>query len=362
MRVAMIGQKGVPATYGGIERHVEELAVRLEAQGIDVSVYCRPHYTPPDARLGDVELLRLPSVNTKHLDAITHSVLCSAHAAISKADIVHFHALGPSALAFAPRLLGKKVVTTVHGLDWAREKWGWVASQFLRGCEWTATRFPHQTVVVSQTLEKYFREERGATNVTYVPNGTPLPAPASSEPLTGLDLEPEGYILFVGRLVPEKGLHVLVEAHRRATPEWPLIIVGEGHFTEDYVDSCREQAAPSVRFIGPRYGEGLFSLQQHAAVVVAPSSLEGLSIALLEAMSFGRPVLGSDIPENLEVLGGVGKSFRMGDPEDLGRRLREMLEDPAGRQEMGRKGRERIATEYDWDRVVAATKSIYESL
>lgn len=361
MRVAMIGQKGVPATYGGIERHVEELAVRLEARGVQVSVYCRPHYTPEDARLGDVELLRLPSIHTKHLDAITHSVLCSAHAAISAADIVHFHALGPSALAFGPRLFGKKVVTTVHGLDWAREKWGWAASQFLRACEWSATRFPHRTVVVSQTLEKYFRE-RGAKNVSYIPNGTPLPAEAPSAPLAPLDLEPERYVLFVGRLVPEKGLHVLVEAHRRATPEWPLIIVGEGHFTEDYVDACRKIAAPSVRFVGPRYGEELYALQQHAAVVVAPSSLEGLSIALLEAMSFGRPVLGSDIPENLEVLGGVGQSFRMGDAEDLGRRLRAMLEDPKGRQEMGKKGRDRIATEYDWDRVVTATKSLYEAL
>ncbi|MFN8179473.1 MAG: glycosyltransferase family 4 protein [bacterium] len=351
----------MPATFGGIERHVEELARRLAASGDEVIAYCRTHYTPLDSVLPGVQLVRLPSWNTKHLDAITHTMLATARALASRVDVVHYHALGPSALAFAPRLAGRRVVVTVHGLDWRREKWGRAASAFLRGCEWSATRFPHATIVVSRTLEEHFRRA-GARSLRYIPNGTTLPVPAPAEPLGELGFAPERYLLFVGRLVPEKGLHVLLRAHREHTPEWPLAIAGEGHFTDDYVEACRRVAGENVRFLGSVYGERLASLQQHAALVVAPSSIEGLSIALLEAMSFGRPVLASDIPENVEVVDGVGEVFRRGDADDLGRQLRRLLGMPEQLAEMGRRARERIASEYDWDRVTVQTRELYASL
>jgi glycosyltransferase involved in cell wall biosynthesis len=357
----MIGQKGVPATFGGIERHVEELAVRLERRGIGVTVYCRPHYTPPDARLDDVRLVRLPSIHTKHLDAITHTAVCSAHAMLSDADVVHYHALGPSSLAWVPRLAGKRTVVTVHGLDWRREKWGVVASAALRACEWSATRLPDATIVVSHTLEDHFRSRR-VRSVHHIPNGTVLPAPAGDDPVRARGLVPGEYILFVGRLVPEKGLHVLIAGHALAVPDRRLAIAGGGHFTDAYVETCRRAANENVSFLGPVYGEELASLWQHAAIVVVPSSLEGLSIALLEAMSFGRPVLASDIPENREVLDGVGASFRTGDAGDLGRALHELLEDPGRLAEMGRRARARIEAEYDWERVADRTADLYRSL
>jgi glycosyltransferase involved in cell wall biosynthesis len=357
----MIGQKGVPATYGGIERHVQELAIRLVAGGREVRVYCRPHYTPREATLDGVELVRLPSINTKHLDAITHVGLCSGHSAVARADIVHYHALGPSSLAWLPRLTRKKTIVTVHGLDWRREKWGKVAASYLRLCEWTALHFSDATIVVSRTLENHFRD-RGAGGIHYIPNGTDVPAPASDEPIRRKGLSPERYVLFVGRLVPEKGLHVLVRAHRQSAAQWPLVVAGGGHFTDDYVASCRREAAESARFLGPVYGEELASLQQHAALVVIPSSIEGLSLALLEAMSYGRPVLGSDIPENLEVLEGVGASFRAGDADDLGRHLAALLAAPDRRREMGEKARARIEAEYDWERVVDGTCRVYDAV
>lgn len=357
----MIGQKGVPATYGGIERHVDELGRRLVTSGCEVLVYCRSHYTPKGATLPGVDLVRLPSIHTKHLDAITHTALATTHVLASRAEIVHYHALGPSALAFLPRLRRQKVVVTVHGLDWRREKWGRAAAAFLRACEWSATRFPHATIVVSRTLAAHFREA-GARNVVYIPNGTVLPAPAPSSPAREMGLEPGRYLLFVGRLVPEKGLHILLRAHRAHVPEWPLVVAGEGHFTEDYVAECRRAAGPSVRFVGAVYGETLASLQQHAALVVAPSALEGLSIALLEALSFGRAVLASDIPENAEVVDGVGELFRAGDALDLGRRLREMLAEPRHLEALGRRARERIAHDYGWDAVARRTREVYDSL
>jgi glycosyltransferase involved in cell wall biosynthesis len=355
----MIGQKGVPATYGGIERHVEELGSRLVSRGHGVRVYCRTHYTPAGASLNGLELVRLPSVPTKHLDAITHVALSSAHALFSEADIVHYHALGPSALAWMPRVRAKRVVITVHGLDWRREKWGRVARTFLRLCEWTATRLPDATIVVSRTLEGHFTAT-GARRVHYVPNGTPIPPPGPTSPLEKWGIDPGGYLLFVGRLVPEKGLHVLLEAHRGAVCDWPLVVAGEGHFTDDYVESCRRIADPGVRFVGSVYGDDLAALQQHAALVVVPSSLEGLSIALLEAMSYGRPVLASDIPENRELVEGVGETFRTGDVADLGNRLRRLHGEEDRRAEMGARGRERIEAEYDWDRVVERTAEIYD--
>lgn len=357
----MIGQKGVPATYGGIERHVEELAVRLVERGIDVDVYCRPHYTPAGATLGAVRLVRLPSLNTKHLDAITHTAAASLHSAFSRADIVHYHALGPSSLAWVSRLAGKKTVVTVHGLDWRREKWGRAAAAFLRCCEWTATRVPHRTIVVSGTLREYFAA-RGARPVEHIPNGTVLPEPAPEGPARERGLAPGKYLLFVGRLVPEKGLHVLVEAHAAAVPERTLAVVGAGHFTDDYVASCQRAAAANVRFLGPVYGEELASIWQHAALVVFPSFLEGLSIALLEAMSFGRPVLASDIPENREVLEGVGEFFCSGDAPDLGRRLLALLAEPVRLAEMGRRARTRIEAVYDWERIADRTAAFYRSL
>ncbi len=361
IRVAMIGQKGVPATYGGIERHVEELAVRLPEAGVRVRVYCRPHYTPPEASLPGAELVRLPSVNTKHLDAISHAAVTSVHAAFSNMDIVHYHALGPSALSWIPRMGRKKVVVTVHGLDWQREKWGVGARGALRACEWTATRIPDATIVVSQTLRDYF-VGKGSRNVHYVPNGTPLPPEGPVAPLGEWDLEPGRLLLFVGRLVPEKGLELLLEAHREVAPEWPLVVAGEGHFTDEYVDRCRREAHESVRFVGSVYGDRLAALQQHAAMVVVPSHLEGLSIALLEAMSYGRAVLASDIPENRELVEGIGAQFRSGDAVDLGRRLRELLEAETRRAELGAAARERIRRDYHWDRVIDATAGLYASL
>jgi glycosyltransferase involved in cell wall biosynthesis len=357
----MIGQKGVPATFGGIERHVEELSRRLALRGAEVLVYCRPHYTPADATVPGVRLKRLPSLNTKHLDAITHTTLATGHVLGAGADVVHYHALGPSALAFLPRLLGRRVVVTVHGLDWRREKWGPWAAAFLRSCEWSATRFPHATIVVSRTLEEHFRRA-GARAVHWIPNGTALPPPAPPGPVEAMGFAPGRYLLFVGRLVPEKGLHVLLRAHREAVPEWPLAIAGEGHFTDAYVGACRRAAGENARFLGAVYGQTLASLQQHAALVCVPSSLEGLSIALLEAMSFGRAVLASDIPENVEVVQGVGEVFRRGDAEDLARRLRELLEDPGRLASMGARARARIAAEYDWDRIADRTHALYASL
>lgn len=357
----MIGQKGIPALYGGIERHVEEIARRLVLRGHEVSVYCRLHYTPTGGRYHGVELVRLPSVRTKHFDTATHVALSTVHGLFRDYDLVHFHALGPSVFAWLPRLRGTPTVVTVHGLDWQREKWGPVASWFLKQCEYPAVSFPDRTIVVSQTLRQYFAEHHRRQTVT-IPNGTVLPEPRPAHKIHRYGLEARRYILFVGRLVPEKGVHFLCEAFSRIDTNLTLALVGGSAGSDDYVAQIRKFEGPRVKLLDYVYGEALEELYSNAFCVVLPSTLEGLSLALLESLSYGRCVLVSDIPENLEVTQDAALTFRNRDVDDLTAQLRRLLAEPALVRHFEEKARGHIAEHYSWDRVVDATLGVYEDL
>ena len=361
MKIAMIGQKGIPALYGGIERHVEEIARRLVARGHEVTVYCRLHYTAEEGPFHGIELVRLPSVRTKHLDTITHVALSTAHALTRDFDVLHFHALGPSLFAGPARLLGRPTVVTVHGLDWQREKWGKVAQWALRRCEGPAVRFPDRTIVVSKTLREYFAEHYGRDTVT-IPNGTVLPAPRPPLKLDRFGLEAGKYVLFVGRLVPEKGVHFLCEAWSRLDTDLTLAICGGSAASEDYVAQIRRYAGPRVKMLDYVYGEPLEELYSNAYAVCLPSTIEGLSLVLLEALSYGRCVLVSDIPENVEVTLDAAPTFRTKDVDDLARQLGRLLADPAAVHAYEAKARAHIAAHYSWDRVVDATVEVYREV
>jgi glycosyltransferase involved in cell wall biosynthesis len=359
VKVAMIGLKGVPALHGGIERHVEELGRELVRLGHDVTVYCRRRYTPPDAAVEGLTLRRLPSVNTKHLDAWTHTLLASVDAAPRRFDVYHYHALGPATLAFIPRLLGKTVVVTVHGLDWQREKWGPVASAYLRLGEWAAARLASRTIVVSRELQRYFAR-RYRRRTTYIPNAVAIPGAADMDALRPYGIEPGGYVLAVGRLVPEKGTHHLVEAYRQLETDLPLVVVGDDPHGK-YLDRLKELADERVRFVGYVYGPPLAAFFAGSRLYVQPSTLEGLSIALLEAMSHGAPILASDIPPNVEALADAGFYFPAGDVGALAGRLRELLAAPGDLDEKGAAARRRVAGLYSWEEVARRTVAVYEA-
>jgi glycosyltransferase involved in cell wall biosynthesis len=356
----MIGQKGLPATYGGIERHVEEIARRLATRGHDVSVFCRYYYTAADARMHGVRLLRRPSINTKHLDTVTHVVWSSIEATVRRYDIVHFHALGPSAFAWMPRLAGARTIVTVHGLDWQREKWGRFASWVLKRCEYPATHFPNHTIVVSKTLREYFRTHHGC-ETTFIPNGTTLPVPRPAKKILPLGLTPGKYILFVGRLVPEKGVHYLCEAFQGIQSDMKLALAGGMSFSQDYVDLLKRYESDRIRLLDYMYGEALEELWSNAYLVVQPSTMEGLSIALLEALSYGRCVLLSDIPENLEVADGVSVSFRSKDVADLKDKLQMLIARPDVVKQFEGRARDHIRDQYSWDKVTESTETLYRS-
>ena len=357
----MIGQKGLPATYGGIEKHVEEIAQRLVARGHEVAVFCRLYYTPTGSRYDGVRLLRRPSIHTKHLDTATHVAWSTFESMFRRFDVVHFHALGPSVFAALPRLVGAKTAVTVHGLDYRREKWDRCTAWLLKRCEGPAAHFPNRTIVVSKTLRDYFHEHHGC-NPVYIPNGTQLPRPRPAHQILQLGLTPGRYILFVGRLVPEKGVHYLCEAFSQIDTDMKLVLAGGLSFSEDYMGRIRSYESDRVRLLGYVFGAELEELWSNAYVVVQPSTVEGLSIALLEALSYGRCVLLSDIPENLEVAADCGVSFRSRDVQDLKTKLEMLLGAPDLVLSFETKARQHIQAHYSWDEVTENTEVVYEEL
>ena len=363
----MIGQKGFPPIHGGIEKHVAELARRLGPLGFEVTIYSRPHYSDADGPcdLPGVRVKKLPSIPTKHLDAISHTILATGDALFHGADVVHYHALGPGLLSGLPRWLkGQGTVVTVHGLDWQRDKWGRVARGVLRLGESASVGLPNRTIVVSRSLrEHYLEQHKKAT--TYIPNG--IAPPVYQEPRLileeGIDKE---FVLFVGRLVPEKGCHLLLEAWRKlpvaVRDRYDLVIAGDAGFTPGYVDELRNTAPQGVRFLGYLHGPILEELYTNTSLVVLPSTLEGLSITLLEGMSYARCCLVSDIPPNIEVAGGEAVLFESGNPRDLGEKITALLNDAELRTKKGETAQIRAIENYSWDRVAALTADLYRDM
>lgn len=376
MKIAIIGSKGIPAKAGGIERHVEELAIRLAKRGFDVAAYTRPWYTGPvKATHQGVRLIPLASVKTKHLDAITHTFAATVHAMREGFDVYHYHGVGPALLAWMPRVFrpSAKVVVTFHCLDRRVQKWGRIARAALRLGEWAATHFAHETIVVSKTLAHYVHEVYGR-RALYVPNGVKVPKPAagSDAVLTRLGLEKGRYVVMVSRLIRSKNADALIEAWQRLkrgatdlrTLGMKLVIVGDGDGHDPYVEEVRGQAARSrdIVMAGARYGAELHAIVAHAAFAVHPSSAEGLPMAVLEKMAHGKAVLASDIPEHLEVVEGKGYTFRLGDVRDLMLQLHWMLTHPRQCAETGREAQKHVAVWFSWEKIAKETAALYAAL
>ena len=370
LRIAMIGQKGLPASYGGVERHVEELGARLAERGHEVTVYCRGGYTPDRRRTFKGMTLRyVPTVSTKHLDSITHSAVATLDAVPRRFDILHYHAVGPGLLSpMARGMSGAKVVQTIHGLDAERDKWRPAARFVLRAATTMSSVVPHATVVVSRALEKHYRHVLSC-DALYIPNGVSAPDPAAGT--GGLDpswgLEPRGYFLFVGRLVPEKAPDLLVDAFRGFPGPTKLVLAGGDSFTAEYTRSLRERAERDPRVVMPGYvyGEALASLYRNAKAFVLPSMLEGLPLTLLEAASFELPIVASDIPAHLEVLEGDGpgrRVFRAGDGDGLRAALHLIESDLPGELSGARELRSHVCATYSWEAAVSELESLYRRL
>jgi len=363
LRIYHIGTRGIPTTQGGIERHIEEIATRL-ADHMDITVYARSYYVPPMKEYKGVRVRRLRTLQTKHLDTWIYSFMATVDVLFRKRGIVHYHALGPSIFAWIPRLFGHRSVVTVHGLDWQRAKWNRFARFYLKMCETFSVRFPNRTIVVSKVLREYYKEKFHA-DVDAIPNGIEEPPERLPEEITEKwGLAKKGYVFFIARLTPEKGAHHLIRAFRKMGTDMKLVIAGEGLHSERYVDELHKMAEGDDRivFTGFVTGATLDELFGNCFLYCQPSEIEGLSIALLEAMSYGCCVLSSDIPENLELVEGVGFSFETKNVESLREKMRALLERPEKVQMAGMVARRRALNDYSWDTVAKATESLYRSL
>lgn len=358
MKIAMIGARGIAAKYSGIETHLEELGPRLIDRGHDVVVYARTYFTRQREYRG-VKIVALPTIRTKHAETLLHSFLATFHSLQFGADVVHFHGQGPAVFSLLPRAIRKKTVVTVHGLDWQRDKWGRAAALCLKGAERVSAVFPNAVIVVSRSLRDYYARKYGAAKVHYVPNGVTVPRLRQPNLLNTIGLEPNRYVLFVGRLTPEKGCHHLVEAYQELDINLRLVVVGGSAYTDSYVEALRKCANGKVLFLGPVFGELLAELYSNAYLFVLPSLLEGLSISLLEAMSYGCCVLASDIPPNIEAMGDCGLHFKAGDVESLKDAIRLALTEPEIVRELGLQARQHVGLNYDWNSVAAKTEAVY---
>lgn len=326
--------------------------------GHEVTAYCRNYFTPEIQDYKGIRTLRLPTIRSKHLDTFAHTLLSTFHACFAKYDIVHYQTLGPSLFSFLPRLFGKRTIVSVQGLDWQRKKWGRVARQVLKAGEWTSANLPDRTIVVSQTLQKYYATRYGCA-ADCVPNGTVVRSRRRPTYLDGLGLVPDGYVLYLGRFSPEKNCDLLLRAFARLNTSFKLVFAGGSSHTESYAAELRSHESDRIRVLDWLSGDVLEEVLTNAGLFVLPSDLEGASLALLDAMGAGVCVLASDTPENCELIGNAGFTFRRGDATDLERMLTILLSDKRVRHTAGVAAQERVQEKYLWSKVTEEINKLY---
>lgn len=369
LKIAMLGHKRIPSREGGVEIVVCELATRMAERGHDLTCYNRKGHHIGGAAFDVAETdsyrgVKLKSVWTldkKGLAAMTASFSAALRAAFGNYDVVHFHAEGPCAAMWLPKLFGKKCIATIHGLDHKRAKWGKFASWYIRTGEKCAVRFADELIVLSRDVKQYFKNTYNRETV-FVPNGVSPATPVAAEKITGLfGLHKNDYILFLGRVVPEKGVKYLIEAYKGLKTDKKLVIAGGASDTGAYMQELKTLAGedPNIVFTGFVQGRVLEELYSNAYVYVLPSDLEGMPLSLLEAMSYGNCCLTSDIPECADVLEEHGVTFPKGNVPALQETLQRLCDYPAIVVRYKHRAAEYICSRYSWDDVTTKTLQLY---
>lgn len=368
MKIAMIGQKQVPSRAGGIEVAVEALAVRMAEKGHQVTLYNYRRYCRDKKRkygwdYKGVHICEIPVVNIRGCAAVMGSLFATVLAVFGKYDCIHYHAEGPALMTFLPHLLGIRTVVTIHGLDWQRSKWGKFASWYLRQGEKIAVACADKMIVLSRAMQQYFLDTYNRQTVL-IPNGIEKPVKRKAKIISEKwNLKKDSYILYLGRIVPEKGLESLIQAFGQVQTEKKLVIAGGTSDTELFYHELQEMAERDERIIFTGFVEGavLDELYSNSYFYCLPSELEGMPISLLEAMSYGNYCLCSDIPECAEVLGDFGGLFQKGNTEDLGDWMQKLCRKP----ELIEKGRQKVSdfvcSRYNWDESAEETLTLYEA-
>ena len=371
MKIAMFGHKRIPSREGGVEIVVEELATRMAARGHTVVCYNRSGHHVSGAQfdgakkrqIGQVQLKNVWTLDKKGLAAVTASFFAAIAAAFSAADVVHIHAEGPAAMCWLPKLFGKKVVVTVHGLNWQGEKWkGSFGAKYIHAGEKIAVRYADEIIVLSRNIQAYFQETYGRRTVM-IPNGATIPETAAAREITErFGLTKDSYILFLGRLVPEKGIHYLIQAFKEVKTDKKLVIAGGVSDTNAYVEELKQKAQGDSRilFTGFVQGQLLEELYSNAYLYVLPSDHEGMPLSLLEAMSYGNCCVVSDIPECTEVVEDHAVIFSRGDATELTGKLQSLCGDADLVGKYKETAAAFICGKYNWDDVTQRTLELYK--
>lgn len=371
MQIAMMGQKRIPSREGGVEIVVEELSTRMVKAGHSVTCYNRSgHHVSGKEYDGTalkeykgVKLKSVFTVNRKGLAAMTSSFFGALCVAFGRYDVVHFHAEGPCAMLWLPKLFGKRCIATIHGIDWQREKWkNGFGSKYIKFGEKMAAKYADEIVVLSKGVQDYFQKTYGRKTV-FIPNGVDRPKRhLPQQILEKYGLQKDSYILYLGRLVPEKGEHYLIEAFKNVQTDKKLVIAGGSSDTDEYMEKLKKMAVGDDRiiFTGFVQGQMLEELYSNTYVYTLPSDLEGMPLSLLEAMSYGNCCLTSDIAECAEVIEDKALLFKKSDISDLRERLQFVCDYPDEVKKLKHGAADFICQKYNWDNVVEQTLKLYK--
>lgn len=368
MKIAMLGHKRIPSREGGVEIVVEELSTRLTKKGHTVDVYNRKGNNVADKNIQTekikeykgVNIKTIFTINKKGLDALIYSFLASIKVAFGKYDCIHYHAEGSCAMLWIPHLFKKRTVVTIHGLDWQRSKWGGFATKYIKFGEKMAAKYADEIIVLSKGVQNYFKATYGR-ETNFIPNG--VNAPEFKKPniiQEKYGLKGDDYILYLARIVPEKRLDLLIDAYSKIDTKKKLVIAGGASHTNDYLEEIKKKASEDDRIImtGFVQGEELEELFSNCYLYCLPSDVEGMPISLLEAMSYGKNCLVSNIEENVQVCENYAITFKKGDLDDLTEKLNQCLEVENGtnNEEIS----DYVLNKYNWDDVVKKTEKLYK--
>lgn len=362
MRIAILGTRGIPASYGGFETFAEHLATRLVARGHEVTVYCRSHYVSPrQLEYHGVKLTVLPTVQHKYFDTVVHTFLSALHAVPQRFDAALICNAANAPFSLILRLTGTPVAINVDGLEHKRKKWGALGRKYYRLTEYLSTLLPNEMVTDAQVIQDYYLARHNARS-TMIAYGSEVERRPDRAVVRKWRVEPNRYILYVSRLEPENNAHLVIEAFKKVRTAFRLLIVGDAPYAEQYIEDLKARAKGDKRiiFTGFVFGQDYRSLQQNAYCYVHATEVGGTHPALLEAMGYGNCVLTLATPENLEVVGEAGVSYV--DEFDLAEKLRRVLRDGSLVQAYRNRAQVRVQNCYDWETVVDQYERLFRKM
>ena len=349
VKIVLIGTRGIPAAYSGFETAVENLAREFTSRGHEVTVYCRPHMTEKRGEHAGARLVHLPTIENKYLDTLAHTTVSTGHMVTKeRPDVAIYFIAGNAPVVPLARMAGVPSILQIDGMDSERAKWPRAARAIIRQFEHMSAATATIAVTDSESVADLY-EERFGRRLLAIPYGASLPDPGTTALLDELGLAPGQYILFVGRLVPENNAHLLVDAYARLDTEWPLVIVGDAPYADDYIERLRGSADERVIFPGYVFGTGYAELVHHCALMCVPTEVGGTHPVIVEAMAAGAPLVVSDHAPNIEVVGDSAATFSLASGSTaLAATLERLIADPLRRQQLSHAGMQRARERFGW--------------